>query len=124
MASKTHKLRPLFRPFVIRPALWMSAASLALTLSYFAVWDSLFLVLGNAAWAGPAVFAALPVLLLIARAIAYRGTDYTIANDRIIIHRGGVFGDRSIELDLVNITLVEWRSPFLLKILYGVGHIV
>jgi|GEM_PF-6724598 len=124
MASKTHKLRPLFRPFVIRPALWMSAASLALTLSYFAVWDSLFLVLGNAAWAGPAVFAALPVLLLIARAIAYRGTDYTIANDRILIHRGGVFGDRSIELDLVNITLVEWRSPFLLKILYGVGHIV
>lgn len=124
MGSMTIKLRPLFRPFVIRPALWMSAASLGLTLSYFAVWDSIFLVLGNAAWAGPAVFAALPLLLLVARAIAYRGTDYTIAKDHIVIRHGGVFGDRSIELDLVNITLVEWRSPYLLKLFYGVGHLV
>lgn len=102
----------------------MSAASLVFTLAYFAVWDSLYLLLGDAAWAGPAFFLALPLLLLAARIIAYRGTHYTIGADRIIINHGGVFGDRSIELDLVNITLVEWRSPYLLKLIHGVGHIV
>lgn len=124
MDNSATELRPLFRPFVIRPTLWMSAASLVFTLAYFAVWDSLFLVLGDAAWAGPAFFLALPLLLLAARVIAYRGTHYTIGADRIIVHHGGVFGDRSVELDLVNITLVEWRSPYLLKLIHGVGHIV
>ncbi|AWV91290.1 PH domain-containing protein [Bradymonas sediminis] len=118
------KIRPLFRPFVIRPTLWMAATSLILMLAYFSVWDSVFLVLGNGAWAGPALLILLPILLLVARAIAYRGTHYTIAKDRILVNHGGVFGDRRVELDLVNITLVEWRSPYLLKLLHGVGHIV
>lgn len=124
MDTSATKIRPLFRPFVIRPTVWMSAVSLVLTLAYFVVWDDLYLVIGNAAWAGPALLLALPFLLLAARIIAHRGTHYSIDTDRIVIHRGGVFGDRSVELDLVNITLVEWRSPFLLKSLYGVGHIV
>lgn len=123
MPKQPTSFRPEFRPFVLLPAIWASAASLGIALGYLAFWERLTRSLGALSWAGLVAIFLLPLLVLGARWVAFRKTNYTLLSDRIIVHIGALFGDRSVELQLLNITKVEWKSPFLLKKLCSVGHI-
>jgi len=121
--ANARRIRPEWRPFVGRPVVLATIpASLLAAATYF-FWHPLESALGSYVLVGPAVAALLLVVTFLARMIRYTKTRYEIRPGRIIVETGTLFRERTVELDVENITLVEWQSPFFLRTLYGVGHV-
>jgi uncharacterized membrane protein YdbT with pleckstrin-like domain len=102
--------------FAAAPSMFVAAAC-------FFFWALLSDVLLDFAIVLPIICAAVPALVLIERIARYRKTAYEVRSDRILVRTGTLFTGRAIELELENITLVEWKSPYLLRLFYGAGHL-
>ena len=73
-----------------------------------------------------AVFVALLALgfNVYAAMVAYRKERYEIHGDRVICHRGGIFGDETTELELRNVTHLKIMLPWLRHKFLGIGHVM
>lgn len=100
----------------------MIPAGFLLAGSFF-FWPFLTSFLSHFAVAIPAVGVALLLFVLVDRLVRFRKTGYEVGPQRIVVETGSIFRSRSVELDLRNVTLVEWNSPWLLRTFYDVGHI-
>ncbi|MGM0558065.1 MAG: PH domain-containing protein [Myxococcota bacterium] len=117
------QLRPAVRPFVLRPIFYaMVPSGFMLGGSYF-FWTFWKSVLGSFALAIPVIAVTLLVVVLVERVVRYGKTRYEVGPERIIVETGTIFRSRKVELDLRNVTLVEWNSPWLLRKFYDVGHV-
>jgi uncharacterized membrane protein YdbT with pleckstrin-like domain len=124
MPDDASELRPMWRPFVLRPAAYASVLpALALIASFF-FWPLLHHAIGRLIWVAIGVTAVVPLFVLFERIVRYRKTSYELRPDKITVRTGSILSERSVELDIEKITLVEWTSPFILRNLYGCGHIV
>lgn len=111
------------RPFVLRPTGWAALPAAFVAAASFFFWAPLSMALGQWALVVPAICALIPLLVLIERIARYRKTEYVVRPDRLVVRTGSIFTKRTIELDLENVTLVEWHSPYLLRLFYGIGHV-
>jgi membrane protein YdbS with pleckstrin-like domain len=123
MAETGEPIRPLARPFVVRPTLFVTLPCAFLGAANYFYWGVLHHYLGAMAFVFPVSCVVIPLLVLALRIVRYRKTTYELRPDRIVVRTGTLFGERTIELDLEQITMVEQRSPFLLDRFYGAGHI-
>ena len=116
-------IRPARYPFIFRPVLFAAIpAGLLVAVSFF-FWRPLQSVLAPYTLAIPGLAALILLVTLFRRGIRYVKTRYEVRPDRIIVETGTLFREKTVELDVENITLVEWKSPFLLRTFYDVGHI-
>lgn len=122
--SESETIEPAYRPFVLRPTLFGAIPGLFLFLGTYLFWAPLQMAIGDFAYSFPAVGIAIPAIVYLERVVRYRKTEYRLVPGRIAIDTGSFFTEHSIELDLKNITLVEWKSPFFLRQFYDVGHIL
>jgi uncharacterized membrane protein YdbT with pleckstrin-like domain len=122
-AGSTKTLRPEFRPFVIRPTMFAAIPGGFLLAGSFFFWTFLGSLIGDFAWAVPGLGAAIIAFVLVERLVRYSKTRYRLTPDQVIVETGTIFRSRAVELDLANVTLVQWESPWLLRKFYGVGHV-
>ena len=111
------------RPFILRPLGYAAFPAAFVAAACYFFWAPLTQVMLEYAIVLPILCAAVPTLVLIERIVRYRKTDYEVRSDRLVVRTGTIFRDRSIELELENVTLVEWKSPYLLRLFYGAGHV-
>ncbi|MFP4597446.1 MAG: PH domain-containing protein [Persicimonas sp.] len=121
--ANEREIRPLWRPFVLRPALHACVPVLIVVAVAYFFWSPLEGFLGPFAWGIPALAALFTLGVLLERIVRYRKTVYRLGPGGLVVRTGSFFTERTVELELENITLVEWRSPFFLRRLYDVGHI-
>jgi uncharacterized membrane protein YdbT with pleckstrin-like domain len=110
-------------PFVWRPFAFAAVPALFVAAVCYFFWTPLSEALLEFALILPTLCAIVPALVLVERVVRYRKTEYEVRPDRILVRTGTLFKDRAIELELENITLVEWKSPYLLRKFYGIGHV-
>jgi len=76
-----------------------------------------------------AAFLVVPafVLLLgssiVSRIVQARKTSYTFEGDRIVFRTGGILSNRTVELQLRNVTQAELRIPFVENRIFGTGEV-
>lgn len=121
--SQTLRLEPVWRAFVLRPALIASLPAGLVGAASFFFWQPLQWTLGRYAVAVPALATVAVLATFFSRWIRHAKTNYEIHPDRITVQTGSLFRERTVELELQNITLVEWDSPFVLRFFYDAGHV-
>ncbi|HLP80312.1 MAG TPA: PH domain-containing protein, partial [Acidobacteriota bacterium] len=56
--------------------------------------------------------------------VSYTKTRYTLLPDKIVVKSGGLFSDWSSELLLKNVTSMYVTEPFIVRQLFGTGHVL
>lgn len=116
-------IKPVFAPFVIKPAVQFAltlvlCAAIAIELASINEVSGLML---------PAILAILLFLSvgihLAMLFVRFQKTSYSFYPDRIILQTGGLFDDRTVELQLKNITHVSTTIPFLENKFFSTGNV-
>lgn len=81
---------------------------------FLSPWVPLVVFIAWLLWGGWTVISSL---------VMYGKEHYEIHEDRILIHRGGVFSDFEVELHFRQVTHVQWIRPWLSYRLFGVGDL-
>ncbi|MBA2661550.1 MAG: PH domain-containing protein [Bradymonadaceae bacterium] len=115
-------IKPQFKPFVIRPTLQLAAALMVLLGTGFAI--------GVIVDAPPILGVGLAFLFVVlvglklgARVVRFQKTTYSFYPERVILHTGGLIGERSVDLQLKNITQIGATLPFIENRLYKSGNV-
>jgi len=122
-ASHPTRIQPVWWPFVMRPTLFASVPSALILAACFFFWQPLLSVAGKHLWWIMVAAVMFPLGLLVERLIRYSKTHYELHHDHVVVRTGTLFTERSVELDFKNVTMVEWQSPFFLRLFYDVGHV-
>ncbi len=116
-------IKPVFAPFVIKPTVQLA----------------LFLLLGAPIAIELASINEIPIPILLGILalllplsigiymatlfVRFKKTSYSFYPDRIILKTGGLFGERTVDLQLKNITHVSTTIPFIENLIFKTGNV-